>query len=66
MAYGESANKATLKYKKEKQRPVNFSYKKEEYEQRILPAIKKSGLPVATFIKQAVDEKIERDHLGGE
>ncbi len=63
MPYDEVAKKATLKYKKEKQHPVSLSYKQEDFEQRIQPAIEKSGLPVATFIKQAVDEKIERDGL---
>ena len=61
MAYDKAANKAVLKYKKEKQHPISLSYRQEEYENRIRPAIEASGLPVATYIKQAVDEKILRD-----
>ncbi len=63
MAYGEGANKATLKYKRDKQHPISLAYRQEEYENRIKPAIERSGLPTATFIKQAIDEKIERDGL---
>ena len=63
MPYDEDAKNSTLKYKKEKIKPVQISYRKEEYDNEILPAIQKSGLPVATFIRQAVKEKIERDHL---
>ena len=52
--------KATQKYVREKQHQVNIKWKKTEYAERIEPAIKKAGIPVATFIKQAVDEKIAR------
>lgn len=38
-------------------------YKKTDYEQKIKPAIDKTGLPVATFIKKAIQEKIEKDGL---
>lgn len=55
--------KAALKYKKESQHPVSLSYKQSDFDNRIMPAIKKSGMPVATFIKKAVEEKIERDGL---
>ena len=63
MAYNEVAKKATIKYMKEKQQELKIRYKKDDYEQRIQPAIEKSGLPTATFIKQAIDEKIYRDGL---
>lgn len=63
MGYDDVAKKATLKYRKDKQHPISLAYKQEEYESRIQPAIEKSGLPTATFIKQAIDEKIERDGL---
>ena len=63
MVYDDLSKNAVLKYKREKQHPINISYKKEEYENVIRPAIKKSGLPTATFIKEAIYEKIERDHL---
>lgn len=63
MAYDEISKKATLKYRKDKQHPISISYKQEEYESRIKPAIEKSGLPTATFIKLAIEEKMERDEL---
>lgn len=61
MAYTEAVNKAVQKYVKEKQKQIIIKYKKEEYEEKILPAIEASGLQTATFIKRAVEEKIERD-----
>ena len=63
MTYDSSSKIATMKYIKEKQQEIKIRFKKEDYDQRILPAIKKSGLATATFIKQAIDEKIIRDHL---
>lgn len=58
MSYDNASKQATMKYIKEKQQEIKVRYKKEEYESDILPAIEQSGLPVATFIKQAVSEKI--------
>lgn len=63
MAYDETAKKATIKYIKDKQQRLEIKYKKNEYDTIIQPAIEKSGLPAATFIKQAIQEKIERDNL---
>ncbi len=62
MGYDESTKKSTMKYIKEKQHEIKIRYKKEEYEKMILPAIKKSGMPVASFIKQAVSEKIATEY----
>ena len=63
MPYNELQKKATMKYIKEKQHEIKLRFKKEDYESRIGPAINKSGLPVSTFIKNAIDEKISRDGL---
>lgn len=63
MAYDEVAKQATLKYIKSKQQEIKIRYRKDEFDERIQPAIKKSGLPTATFIKDAIEEKIERDKL---
>lgn len=63
MAYNEIVKNATIKYIKDKQQRLEIKYKKGEYDQRIRPAIERSGLPTATFIKQAIDEKIDRDGL---
>ncbi len=58
MGYNDASKKSTMKYIKEKQQEIKVRYKKDEYENDILPVIEQSGLPVATFIKQAVSEKI--------
>ena len=61
MAYDNASKQATMKYIKEKQQEIKVRYKKDEYEKEILPAIEQSGLPIATYIKQAVYEKIKAD-----
>ena len=53
--------KATMKYMKEKRKRLDLSWKKEEFEEVIMPAAEKAGVPVSTFIKQAINEKIERE-----
>ena len=58
MGYNDASKKSTMKYIKEKQQEIKVRYKKDEYENDILPVIEQTGLPVATFIKQAVSEKI--------
>lgn len=63
MAYDSNSKTATMKYIKDKQQEIKIRFKKEDYDHRILPAIKKSGMATATFIKQAIDEKIIRDKL---
>lgn len=63
MSYDETAKKATMKYIKTKQQEVKIRIKKDDYEKNIQPAIEKSGLATATFIKKAIEEKIEREGL---
>ena len=59
MGYNQDANTAAKKYKSTKQKQIAISYKIDEYELDILPAIQRTGLPVATFIKEAIREKID-------
>lgn len=54
-----STYKGYVKYLKERQQRVEAAWKNTEYAERIEPAVKKSGLSKATFIKVAVDEKID-------
>lgn len=61
--YNESSKKRTLKYMSGKQKRVSLNWLKEDYDNRIKPAIDKSGLPVSTFIKEAVEEKILNEGL---
>lgn len=63
MAYSKEQMVRSIKYVKEHQKQVVVKYKNEEFESRIRPAVEKSGMPMATFIKQAVNEKILRDGL---
>lgn len=61
MVYTEAGKRATIKYEKNKTKRIVLKYRVEDYENIISPAIQKSGLPTATFIKQAVSEKIDRE-----
>ena len=63
MAYNEKIKEQNIKYMKNKQQRVPLNWIKEDYEQRVKPAIERSGMPIATFIKAAVNEKIEREGL---
>lgn len=52
-----------IEYAKNNLKRVPVNFQRDEFENEIYPAILKSGLPVGTFIKIAVSEKIERDNL---
>ena len=41
MAYDEVSKQATLKYIKSKQQEIKIRYRKDEFDERIQPAIKK-------------------------
>lgn len=62
MSYDEVAKRATMKYIKKKQKRLFVNFRKEEYEKEIEPYINQSGLPVSSYIKAAIKEKIKRDH----
>ena len=61
MSYNEATNTSSKKYKSQKQKQIALSYVKDEFEIEILPVIKRSGLPVATYIKKAIEAKIIED-----
>lgn len=63
MTYNENIKNNNLRSFKKRQKRVSLNWQKEDFEGRVEPAIKKSGLPTSTFIKKAVNEKIERDGL---
>ena len=63
MAYSESLKDTNLKYFKNNQRRIALNWLKDDYEKRVAPAIKRSGKPVSTFIKEAIEEKLVRDSL---
>lgn len=61
--YRKKDKERTIQYIKENLKRLEVRYQRDEYEQHIRPAIEKSGLPTATFIRQAIEEKIDRDQL---
>lgn len=61
--YNESMKQSSIKYRKAHQRPVALSYVDSEWEEVVYPAIQKTGEPIATFIKKAVRQRIERENL---
>lgn len=61
--YKEWGKEATKKYIRNNQKRININYKIDFFANYIEPAIKKTGKPMATFIKEAIVEKIERENL---
>ena len=61
MSYNQASNSSSQKYKRQRQKQIALSYIKEDFEIEILPVIKRSGLPVATYIKKAIEAKIIED-----
>ena len=59
MAYSEASKRATIKYQREhlKQVPIRFQFS--EYEE-LKHAADRAGLPVATFMKQAIRAAIDQ------
>lgn len=64
MKYNEKTKEYTMKYLSKSQHEVRFRIKNDIFYNEILPYIDKSGLKIATFIKHAIKEKIERDNPG--
>lgn len=61
--YSDSLKKAAIEYRKRSQKRVSIDWHKEDYENRIEPAIQQSGYKRNTFIKEAVIEKLQRMHI---
>lgn len=51
----------SYKYREKAIKRIPFDVQIEYYENTLRPAAEKSRLPVNTFIKQAIQEKIQRD-----
>lgn len=60
MAYSESSNKATQKYKAAHIKRIPFEVQIEEYE-RIKTAAEQSGQRVNAYIKEAIRMRMEAD-----
>ena len=65
MGYNQNANSSSQKYKRQSQKQIALSYVREDFELEILPVIRRSGMPVATYIKKAIEAKIlsDKEHL---
>lgn len=50
-----------IKYRKEKQHRISLYWKKDEFENEILPVIKAFNVPIATYIKDAVLRQVYID-----
>lgn len=55
--YNESAKKATMRYQKEHLAQVNIRVPKADKE-RYIQAAEQAGMPLAVFIKDAIEKKI--------
>ncbi len=60
MAKTEAMKKAEAKYKEKSIKRVPLDMQKDYYECTLLAAAEKAGMPVNTFIKEAIAEKITR------
>lgn len=60
MPLTEAQKKANLKYRKENVKRIPLDVQKEKYEE-ISAAAEKAGIPVNRYIKNAIDEKMERE-----
>lgn len=63
MSYSDKAKEYNAKYMKDKQVRVPLNWLKEDFENRVRPAIQKTGVPISTFIKDAVNEKMVREGM---
>lgn len=53
--------KRHYRYTEKNLKRIPLDVQKEYYENTLKPAAERAGIPVNTFIKQAIAEKIERD-----
>ena len=61
-----ASNQAQYKYNAKNLKRVPLDVQKVYYDNVLLPAAKAAGLPVNSYIKQAISEKIERDNKSRE
>ena len=61
--YSEKKNETDQKYKHLHQKQIALSYKRDEYDSVIGPAINNAGLSVATFIKGSISNRIQCEKL---
>ena len=62
MTYNAKYNEQNYKYRTEKFKRVGVDFDKTYYDEVLKPAADSASLPVGTYIKHAVSEKIDRDN----
>ena len=60
--YDERMKKYSLKYAKEKIKRIPFDVPVSYYENTLKPAAARAGLPINTFIKEAINARIDADN----
>ena len=61
MAYNPKYLKKTYEYRKNNLKRVGIDFNNTYYTEVLQPAIEKSGMTISGFIKEAINEKIDRE-----
>ena len=61
MAYNPKYLEKTYQYRKEHLKRVGLDFNITYYNDVLMPEVKKSGLTISGYIKQAIEEKMDRD-----
>lgn len=62
--YNPKNNTYINNYKKEHYKCLQVEVRKEFYTDVLVPAAKEKGMAVATYVKEAINEKLERESKG--
>lgn len=60
-AYDPKNNKYVNKYKQEHYKCLRVEVTKEFYSDILVPAAEAKGMPIATYVREAITEKIKRE-----
>lgn len=60
MVYSDAAKRATYKYRNTKTKAMSLNFKTEDYD-RIKDHANNAGIPVATYIREAVTERMDNE-----
>ena len=60
-SYDPKKNKYINKYKQEHYKSLRLEVSKEFYSDVLAPAAEAKGMPIATYVKEAITEKVERE-----
>ena len=60
-SYDPKQNKYVNKYKQEHYKCLRVEVTKEFYTDTLVPAAEAKGMPIATYVREAITEKIKRE-----